>query len=302
MVRGTPGVWSAKLRFCPRKRFSVALWRSLCGAIASGASCKPCPSPRGTGCSLAVSASSPAGLPLRPLAPSPGRRWPALRWACCGLLLGCSSGEADGELELCAPAPGTTGSPSTIAETVALVNGLPKPASLACFLEALERPVRLVASRSLFSAQPAVGSRSPRIFLFNDGIIHSIVPEGSARNLLEMGEVTIPGSSIKAELEFPITETITLATAFERLPLNDITTCGVCHNGHRPVLGIEGAFESEVLRPADEELVPLAVLEEEARSCDAELEPERCAMLGALFQHGEVIATEFPGSLRTIFD
>jgi hypothetical protein len=204
--------------------------------------------------------------------------------------------------ERCAPAPGTTGSPSSIAETVDLVNGLPKPVSLPCFLEALERPLRLVATQSLFSAQPAVGARSPRIFLFMDGIIHSIVPEGSARSLLEMGEATSAGSSIKAELEFPITESITLGTAFERLPMDDITTCAVCHNGHVPVLGIEGAFESEVLRPQDRELVPLADLENEATSCDAELEPERCAMLGALFQHGEVLPTEFPRSVRTIFD
>jgi hypothetical protein len=206
------------------------------------------------------------------------------------------------ERQRCAPAPGTTGSPSAIADTVALANGLPKPVSLACFLEALQRPLRLVATRSLFSAQPAVGSRSPRIFLFMDGIIQSIVPEGSARNLLEMGEATSPGFSIKAELEFPITESITLATAFERLPMGDLTTCGVCHNGHVPALGIEGAFESEVLRPADEELVPLAELEAEARSCDAELEPERCAMLAALFQHGDVSTAEFPRSVRTIFD
>jgi hypothetical protein len=215
---------------------------------------------------------------------------------------GVDGSGGSGELAPCAPAPGTTGSPSSIAETVDLVNGLPKPVSLACFLEALERPLRLVATQSFFSAQPAVGSRSPRIFLFMEGIIHSIVPEGSARNLLEMGEATSPGSSIKAELEFPITENITLATAFERLPMADITTCAVCHNGHVPVLGIEGAFESEVLRPADRELVPLTELEGEARSCDAALEPERCAMLGALFQHGEVIGTEFPRSIRTIFD
>jgi hypothetical protein len=264
----------------------------------------------------AVSASSRAASPLRPFV--------SFGLACWSFLTACSDGggetasvasgpvegvdgsgsapELAAELEPCTPAPGTTGSPSSIAETVDLVNGLPKPASLACFLEALERPLRLVATQSFFSAQPAMGSRSPRIFLFMDGIIHSIVPEGSARNLLEMGEATTPGSSIKAELEFPITENITLATAFERLPLNDITTCGVCHDGNVPVLDIEGAFESEVLRPADRELVPLAELEDQARSCNGELEPERCAMLGALFQHGEVIATEFPRSVRTIFD
>jgi hypothetical protein len=247
----------------------------------------------------------------------------SLGLVCWSLVLSCSdgSGEAEpvasatgqgvdaggalepvAELRPCAPAPGTTGRPSSITETVELVNGLPKPVSLACFLEALERPLRLVATQSVFSAQPASGRRSPRIFLFMEGIIHSIVPEGVARDLLEMGEATSPGSSIKAELAFPITENITLATAFERLPLDDITTCGVCHDGRVPVLGIEGAFESEVLRPADRELVPLAELEEEARRCDAELEPERCAMLGALFQHGEVIPAEFPRTVPTIFD
>lgn len=260
----------------------------------------------------AVSASSRPRSPLRPFA--------GVGLACWSLVIACGEGSEDpasgasapvegvdpssgaAEPAPCAPASGTTGAPSSIAETVDLVNGLPKPVSLPCFLEALERPLRLVATRSFFSAQPAVGSRSPRIFLFMEGIIHSIVPEGSARNLLEMGEATSPGSSIKAELEFPITENITLATAFERLPMNDITTCGVCHNGHVPVWGIEGAVESEVLRPADRELVALAELQEEARRCDGELEPERCAMLGALFQHGDVIAAEFPRSVRTIFD
>lgn len=215
---------------------------------------------------------------------------------------GPEEGVGVGEPERCAPAPGTTGSPATIAETIDLVNGLPKPVSLACFLEALDRPLRLVATQSVFSAQPAVGRRSPRIFLFIDGIIHSIVPDGSARDFLEMGEATTPGRSIKAELEFPIAENITLATAFERLPMGDITTCGVCHDGRVPVLGIEGAVESEVLRPADRELVPLAELEAEAQSCDAGLEPERCAMLGALFQHGDVVPAEFPRTVPTIFD
>jgi hypothetical protein len=56
------------------------------------------------------------------------------------------------------------------------------------------------------------------------------------------------------------------------------------------------------LRPADEDLVPLAELAGEAQICDGELEPERCAMLAALFGHGEVIATEFPRSVRTIFE
>ena len=244
---------------------------------------------------VGVSVSSRARAPFRHFG----------RLVCWSLVIACSDGGGDAAPAArgpCAPAPGTTGRPSSIAETVELANGLPKPVSLACFLEALERPLRLVATQSVFSAQPATGRRSPRIFLFMEGIIHSIVPEGSARNLLEMGEATSPGNSIKAELEFPVTENIALATAFERLPLDDITTCGVCHDGRVPALGIEGAVESEVLRPTDRELVPLAELEDEARRCDGELEPERCAMLGALFQHGEVLPAEFPRSARTIFD
>jgi hypothetical protein len=255
-----------------------------------------------------------ATVSVSPRARRPFSHFGRFGLACWSLVLACSDGSGEGaiaaggavqpaaEREPCAPAPGTTGSPSSIAETVELVNGLPKPGSLPCFLEALDRPLRLVATQSFFSAQPAMGRRSPRIFLFREGIIHSIVPEGNARNLLEMGEATSPGRSIKAELEFPIIENVTLAAAFERLPLDDITTCGVCHDGRVPALGIEGAVESEVLRPADRELVPLAELEDEARRCDGELEPERCAMLGALFQHGEVIAAEFPRSVPTIFD
>jgi len=117
-----------------------------------------------------------------------------------------------------------------------------------------------------------------------------------------MGEATRPGQSIKAELEFPITSDVTLEDAFSRLGFRDITSCGVCHDGRVPAFGIEGAVESEVLRPADRELVPLDELRSEAGSCDADIEPARCAMLHALFDHGEVVSAEFPRSVPTIFD
>jgi len=202
----------------------------------------------------------------------------------------------------CLPASGGRGAPTSIEETVALINDLPRPLELPCFLEALERPLHMVATVSVFSAQPAVGRRSPRIFLFLPDLIFSVVPEGEASVFLEMGEATRPGQSIKAELEFPIAGEVVLEDAFTTLPFNEITTCGVCHDGRVPVLGIEGAVESEVLRPRESALVPLDELRGEVQSCDVDAEPARCAMLDSLFNHGEVLPAQFPSSLPTIFD
>ena len=70
-----------------------------------------------------------------------------------------------------------------------LVNALPSPVTLPCFLQALARPLKMHAAVSLISAQPSVGARSPRIFLFFDGLRVSIVPAGAGAPLLEMGEI-----------------------------------------------------------------------------------------------------------------
>ena len=97
------------------------------------------------------------------------------------------------EDECVAPA-GTTPSPATIADVVALINAMPKPVTLPCFLAALARPLELYATRSVISAQPAVGRRSPRTFLFLDGLTLSVVPEGVGTRLLEMGELRDEGA------------------------------------------------------------------------------------------------------------
>jgi len=65
--------------------------------------------------------------------------------------------------------------PRTVDEAITLINALPKPLTLPCFLQALARPLAMTATDSVFSLQPADGLRSPRIFLFTPGMVMSVV-------------------------------------------------------------------------------------------------------------------------------
>ncbi|HTV22553.1 MAG TPA: hypothetical protein VMG12_27885 [Polyangiaceae bacterium] len=214
---------------------------------------------------------------------------------------------AVGELEpfatpACA-APAGVSTPSLIADVVDWINALPKPLSLACFLETLERPLRLYATESLFSAQPAVGRRSPRLFLFSGSLIMSIVPDGDGRHLLEFGEPRTERTSLKGEVVFPVSEQLTPATPFDHLLMNGTTTCSGCHGEEEVDTSITfaRAFTSRSLRPVPDERVGLAELYAEARACNAAAEPERCAMLVALFGQGNVVDAEFPARLDTFY-
>src|SRR5690349_18615452 len=59
--------------------------------------------------------------------------------------------------------------PQTIEEVTERLNALPAPASLPCFVASLPRPLKVVATNSRFSVQPADGPNSPRIFILTDG-------------------------------------------------------------------------------------------------------------------------------------
>ena len=194
------------------------------------------------------------------------------------------------DLRRCKQAPGTTGSPNTIAEAIALANGLPQPATAACFLEALDRPLRVEATKSLASAQPAAGARSPRLFLFtgHDLVITAAI-DGEGRNLIEFGEKRSPRRSIKGELEFPLRGTLAEDAAYTRIqnPEHDnITTCFVCHDSERDEPDYPGARSSLVLRPRTKSIVPIQTLRRELDGCDWDEEAERCAMLQAVVVWG----------------
>ena len=204
----------------------------------------------------------------------------------------------------CLPAGGVARAPATIAEVVALVNDLPRPVTVACVVESLARPLEVHASRSIFSFQPSMGRRSPRLFLFGGGggLIATVAVDGMGSHLLELGQFVDARRTIKAELKFPVDEALDRAAPFRQPRDGSGTTCRACHFGEEPAAGIDyaEAFVSVAFRPDPRERVELPALEAERASCDRAVEPGRCAMLDALFGHGEVRAREFPPELPTI--
>jgi hypothetical protein len=205
----------------------------------------------------------------------------------------------------CIAPQGVTTSPTTVADVVSLLNALPKPVALPCFLDALARPLSLQAVDSVFSAQPAQGRRSPRVFAFFPGLTLSVVPEGPGAPLLELGEARPDDQSLKAEFEFPIEAELDEASPYHRVHYDEaLTTCGFCHQGEERAEEIASplAFVSPALRPRDYQRVPLSELQAQAASCDADAEPDRCALLSALFaQQPPPLEHDFPKSYRTFF-
>jgi hypothetical protein len=172
---------------------------------------------------------------------------------------------------------------------------LPSPVTLDCFLVSLERPLGLEMTTNLFSAQPAEGPESPRIFVRTDELAMSVVPVGEARDLLEFGELLDSGLSVKAELEFPIELPLDPALPFDRVRDVDgpaFTGCGICHWGEVDAGG--GRYASTPLRPDDATLVSLGTLLDAHETCDPAVDPERCAMFSALLDHGDVFHDPFP--------
>lgn len=211
------------------------------------------------------------------------------------------SGSAS-EGDSCTPGPGATGNPRTIVEVIQLINSLPMPVTIPCFLESLERPISLVATSSVISAQPANGQDNPRLFLLRDGISLSVVPSGDASHLLELGELTSGTQSIKGELAFPVTAPLALDAAFTHVarPAGG-TVCYVCHHGEAPVTDypVDGAFESIAYRPTPRLEINFDYVEYQYKTCDPTLEPDRCALLSALFAQGDISRGAFPEEMPT---
>jgi len=196
----------------------------------------------------------------------------------------------------CTVPAGTPRVPRTIDDVVAIVNALPEDASVACFLETLQRPLHVQASSSFQSLQPSAGDRSPRMFLVFDSLVMSVVPAGVGREAVELS-VQYPGfRSVKAEIGMPTRRKLTATDPYERilLPNHSGTVCSGCHSFEQPFAELPGAFISTAFRPRPgADFVPLQFVTDQARTCDPAKEPERCAILAAIFE-GEVIPYEFP--------
>ncbi len=207
---------------------------------------------------------------------------------------------SDDDPERCRPGAGVSGSPRTIPEAIALLNSLPRPTSLACFMQSLDRPLTLFLTESSQSLQPATGPQSPRTFVLQGDLAMSIVFDGEASNTLEFGYRTSRYRSIKAELLFPIRRDVSESTLFDRIQVSPRTTvCGSCHVAEalQDFPGFpNGVFESDVYVPFEVFEVELDSLKAEAAACDANAEPERCELLSAVFDHGETVRGQMRGT------
>jgi hypothetical protein len=222
-----------------------------------------------------------------------------------GLLLVRSAGcapedEAEPDpLAACAEVGG--GAPESVEAVVERVNALPQPHDLGCFLASLPRPLHLVATSSPFSLQPANGESSPRIFIVGKRMIMSVVPSGPGAAYLELGERVDDERSIKGELVFPPAGLVAPDDPYTRI-VEEERHCDFCHTDETPHPTRPHAFVSVAFRPNDETLVPLATLREVRATCDTpEGDGEHCALLRALFDHGEVWAGAFPASMGTFY-
>jgi hypothetical protein len=205
----------------------------------------------------------------------------------------------------CKAPEGVSDSPRTIEEAVALLNALPKPTSVPCFVESLARPLTVTATTSQTSAQPAGSVESPRVFIKIGQLWLSVVIDGISTDLIEFG-YQLPNTlrSIKAELRLPLEAPIAPSAPFDRPMYDQIgTVCRLCHANeqHEETPGIPNVFSSQALKPRPETLVPVSILSLAAQTCDWQTEPHRCEMLTALFNGGPVTEGAFPDDMRTFF-
>nr|BFD66285.1 hypothetical protein HAGR004_13070 [Bdellovibrio sp. HAGR004] len=199
----------------------------------------------------------------------------------------------------CAAPPGVSGRPATIEDVVVLVNSLPKPVTIRCFLESLERPLNVALTNSQMSGQPAAGNRSPRIFVLNEKLYMSVVPEGRGRDYLELSYQTSTTTSIKAEIEFPVIQPIAKSKPYSNVRFGSGTNCSSCHRAEKQVGIHEGVpvFESWAYQPDKETLVDLQQFKNELKVCNFDKEPERCGIIKAVLSNGEVRTQAFPQSM-----
>jgi len=214
---------------------------------------------------------------------------------------GSSSGGPDApDTRRCIPPTDVSASPRTIDEAVTLLNALPAPVDIACFLESLDRPLKILATSSTFSAQPAFGAENPRIFLFAGELVMSVVPAGEGVKLLEFGEFVDEFQTIKGEVELPLEGELAPSDPYSRVLFEAGTGCGLCHRNEHEVGTLDGVtqYASLAYQPA----LHHALAEEDVRAAHeacTDTDTERCAILSALFGHGPVLFTVFDENLPT---
>jgi len=225
------------------------------------------------------------------------------------LLHGCGGGGSDKPLaDTQCSAPAGFGI-SDVQSVVDWLNAMPKPVTLPCFIASLPRPLNLQPAFSEFSAQSSPDLHNPRVFLFFDKLILTVAIDQdfaeAPHPLLEMSYLLDEQNLIttKAELKFPILDSLLPATPYTGLSFNDrISQCSFCHPDESVFSRLNDIpiYQSAMLKPTHP--LPINQLYQERSTCGADENLHRCAMLSSIVDHGELILSQFPARARTIFD
>ncbi len=205
-------------------------------------------------------------------------------------------------LRRCAESPASVGS---IAQAVAHLNTLiEKGGDGPCFVASLKRPLSVVATTGVTSAQPAGGRGAPRLFFMLPNVVISAVPDGDGSKLLEFGEWSGSRKTLKGEIALPVTTPLGADGPFTRvLQGTDRTVCATCHREEERHPTIPNAFVSVAYKPEPGTFVAFEDLEELHNLCVRAKDDtgRRCSMIHALFDFGEVTDGAFPPTVETFF-
>jgi hypothetical protein len=166
-----------------------------------------------------------------------------------------------------------------------LINALPKPLSIACFIESLEHPLKIQASSSQLSSQPAINAESPRIFIYFGNLTLTIVASDNSDTTIEFGERSAYQMAIRGEIAFPVLNALPTSDAYTTIRNAGGTRCAFCHDSERAVADDathQQAYASEVIPLPAVSNVSIASVIHSAETCDPGKSPRRCATLSAV--------------------
>jgi hypothetical protein len=209
----------------------------------------------------------------------------------------------------CSLPSSSNSNPANLRELLQLINSMPLPLTLPCFVDVLAHPLKLSATISNVSAQPAPDDENPRFFLFSgmeSKLILSVVPSGEGAKALEYSFLVSETESVKGEILFPVEYPLDLDQLGKRLLRKDGvpgSTCGACHANERLADSSRfGAdhYVSRALQPKSSSLVSQRRLNELALKCKSQAS-ERCALFDAIFGTSGIEIQSFPAAMPTMF-
>jgi hypothetical protein len=191
-----------------------------------------------------------------------------------------------------------------IEDVITLLNSMPKPIDIPCFLDVLPRPLAVNATESQLSVQPALGAASPRIFLFFEDLIVTFAVQGEGAKTVEFSYLLSDKTSVKGELRFPVDDTLTVDAPYREIvdSSGDFTRCSACHSGEEAAPPRFGpyAFSSKAIKPFANRNVSKTQLDALHKSCAGKRD-FRCDIINALFGGGTVETREFPAGMSNFF-